>query len=294
MSNFWRFSSRNHGVPRDFFDGGSATQPQTQWKMRRDTDAKRATCLLADGEPFWTTDNDELWIGDGSTMGGILVTDTSTGRYQVKITSADTTGSYLQAALVAGTGITLTKNNAGANETLTIAAATAAGVVFGPEPSTDLALARWDGVTGELLQDGQILQSDIGGLSKVASITGSADGGSYSDWADATVYTVGDKAVSTNAEGGDTSYVCILNHTSDFDNDRPGTGANWELYWESLDEILDILGPVRAQDGMNFNRQQIRAVSGIRFTWTSGNEYAFWGVSELSSNSVNYLPLDGR
>ncbi len=44
------------------------------------------------------------------------------GNDKVGITSADTTPNYLQSKLVAGSNITLTKNNPGGNETLTIAA----------------------------------------------------------------------------------------------------------------------------------------------------------------------------
>lgn len=48
---------------------------------------------------------------------------------KLKITSADTTPAYLQDKLVAGDNVTLTKNNAGANETLTIAALPIVGEV---------------------------------------------------------------------------------------------------------------------------------------------------------------------
>ena len=41
--------------------------------------------------------------------------------FTVMVSSGDTTPGYLQAKLAAGSGITLTKNNAGANETLTVA-----------------------------------------------------------------------------------------------------------------------------------------------------------------------------
>lgn len=39
-------------------------------KLRRDTDALRLTVVLAEGEPFYTTDTKQLWIGDGETLGG--------------------------------------------------------------------------------------------------------------------------------------------------------------------------------------------------------------------------------
>lgn len=46
---------------------------------------------------------------------------------KVKVSSNDTTAGYLNGKLVAGTGITLTENNDGANETLTIAATAGGG-----------------------------------------------------------------------------------------------------------------------------------------------------------------------
>ena len=41
-------------------------------QIRRGTDAQRLTITPADGEPIWTTDTEELYIGDGITIGGIL------------------------------------------------------------------------------------------------------------------------------------------------------------------------------------------------------------------------------
>jgi hypothetical protein len=44
-----------------------------QLDLRRDTEANRTTCTPLLGEPFFTTDNRELFIGDGSTSGGVYV-----------------------------------------------------------------------------------------------------------------------------------------------------------------------------------------------------------------------------
>ena len=79
--------------------------------------------------------SDMRWHGGGISEiiagSGITATDDGSGHItvsapgsttdeKVKITSADTTPGYLQAKLVAGSNVTITKNNAGANETLTI------------------------------------------------------------------------------------------------------------------------------------------------------------------------------
>ena len=57
---------------------------------------------------------------------------------KVKISGADTTTGYLENKLVAGTNITLTKNNTGANETITISASGGGG---GGTPCTTTALS---------------------------------------------------------------------------------------------------------------------------------------------------------
>jgi hypothetical protein len=48
-------------------------------KIRRGTDAERLTITPAEGELIYTTDTKELYIGDGSTVGGNLVTSEGSG-----------------------------------------------------------------------------------------------------------------------------------------------------------------------------------------------------------------------
>jgi hypothetical protein len=45
-------------------------------RIRRGTDAERQTVVFAEGELVYTTDTKELYIGDGATFGGILVSQT--------------------------------------------------------------------------------------------------------------------------------------------------------------------------------------------------------------------------
>ena len=40
-------------------------------QIRRGSDLDRQGTLLAEGEPAYTTDTKLMWIGDGSTLGGI-------------------------------------------------------------------------------------------------------------------------------------------------------------------------------------------------------------------------------
>lgn len=47
-------------------------------QFRRGIEAQRSTVVFLPGEPAWTTDLKQLWIGDGVTTGGILIAN-STG-----------------------------------------------------------------------------------------------------------------------------------------------------------------------------------------------------------------------
>lgn len=48
-------------------------------KLRRGTDAERQTVTPAAGEPIYTTDTKKLYVGDGTTQGGIAVDTTAGG-----------------------------------------------------------------------------------------------------------------------------------------------------------------------------------------------------------------------
>ena len=42
-------------------------------QLRRGTNAQRTSIVFAAGEPFWCTDTNVLYVGDGSTVGGLSV-----------------------------------------------------------------------------------------------------------------------------------------------------------------------------------------------------------------------------
>jgi len=46
-------------------------------QLRRGTDAQRTGVTFASGEPVWTTDTNKLYVGDGVTPGGVLVSETN-------------------------------------------------------------------------------------------------------------------------------------------------------------------------------------------------------------------------
>jgi hypothetical protein len=44
-----------------------------KWIFRQGSDVNRKNVVLDSGEPGFTTDTNRLWVGDGSTLGGVLV-----------------------------------------------------------------------------------------------------------------------------------------------------------------------------------------------------------------------------
>lgn len=68
------------------------------------------------------TDNNTFWVLTAVTPTWSELTGAASSDELAKVSSNDTTAGYLNGKLVAGSGITLTENNNGSNETLTIAA----------------------------------------------------------------------------------------------------------------------------------------------------------------------------
>ena len=109
-------------------------------QFRRGTDAQRTAVTPAAGEPIWVTDTTKLYVGDGTTAGGIEIAGGGGG-------GAPTNASYVvlgtnaslsaERVLVISTGLSST--DAGANGNLTIALATHAASFIG---SGTVALAR--------------------------------------------------------------------------------------------------------------------------------------------------------
>ena len=61
-------------------------------QLRQGTNAERLTITPVSGEPIWTTDTHQLYVGDGSTVGGLLITSTtSTGSAYVLTTATSAT-----------------------------------------------------------------------------------------------------------------------------------------------------------------------------------------------------------
>lgn len=65
-------------------------------QIRRGTDAERQTITPDAGEIIWTTDTEKLYVGDGSTVGGIDVVGAGTGEQNTASNEGAGVGVYLQ------------------------------------------------------------------------------------------------------------------------------------------------------------------------------------------------------
>jgi len=141
-------------------------------QFRRGTDAQRTAVTPAAGEPIWVTDTQALYVGDGSTAGGVAITGGGGGG------GAPTNLSYLvltastslsaERVLTIGTGLAST--DAGAGGALTIAIGTHAASFIN---SGTVALAR-GGLAADISTTGgagQVLkQTSAGGAVSVAAL----------------------------------------------------------------------------------------------------------------------------
>ena len=134
---------------------GGAYQPLGSYEPALPSGTDGQWLQLVSGSPAWAnlpgalpggTDGQWLQLVLGAPSWQTLPADSD--RY-VKVSGGDTTPDYLFAKLVAGTNITLTKNNAGANETITIDAASGgtnywsrSGGVLSPLTSSDQVSAQ--------------------------------------------------------------------------------------------------------------------------------------------------------
>jgi hypothetical protein len=106
----------------DVYLGAKASDPSVD----NDGDA------LTDGDLYFNTTANQLKYWDGSNWQGIGVnTDITT-----KVSANDTTTGFLNGKLIAGTGINLTENNDGGNETLSISAALTNPTISSISPDT--------------------------------------------------------------------------------------------------------------------------------------------------------------
>jgi hypothetical protein len=74
-------------------------------QIRRGVEAQRALITPDVGEPLFTTDNKQFFIGDGTTAGGILISGGSSGSYVQKIRGTLAIASGADSVTVSGLGL---------------------------------------------------------------------------------------------------------------------------------------------------------------------------------------------
>jgi hypothetical protein len=137
--------------------------------------------LRADGTGGSTLQTSGITIADGAsgTLSGTnsgdqnIVSTVSAGGQSLV---ADSTSDTL--TLVAGTNVSITAD--ASTDTITISATggSGGGNVSGPaSPTTDNALVRWDGTTGQLIQNSSVTLSDTQEMSGLKSVTFNTAGG---------------------------------------------------------------------------------------------------------------------
>jgi hypothetical protein len=74
-------------------------------QIRRGVEAQRASIVPDVGEPLFTTDGKQLFIGDGATAGGLLVGGGSSAGFVQKIRGTLAIGSGADSVAVSGLGL---------------------------------------------------------------------------------------------------------------------------------------------------------------------------------------------
>ena len=92
-------------------------------RIRRGTDLERSTQLFDQGEIVYTTDTQRLYIGDGSTLGGVSVTGYTTAEAQDAAATIFTDGSH--------TGISFDYDDITKTMNATVTGGTGGGVTYG-------------------------------------------------------------------------------------------------------------------------------------------------------------------
>jgi hypothetical protein len=140
-------------------------------QFRRGTDAQRTAVTPAAGEPIWVTDTQALYVGDGSTAGGIEITGGGGGGAPTNLSYLVLTASTsLSAERVLTVGTGLASTDAGAGAALTIAIGTHAASYIN---SGTVALAR-GGLAADISTTGGaghvLKQTSAGGAVSVAAL----------------------------------------------------------------------------------------------------------------------------
>ncbi len=126
---------------------------------------------LLEGEPYWSKDTDELYVGD-AVSGNTLIN--GGGGSGITSINGDTTAA--QVITSADLSVTIDVSTPGTID-LSVAAG-GSGDVVGPASATDTAIALFDGTTGKLLKNSAVTVSVGGNVVTAGSVSGSAITGS--------------------------------------------------------------------------------------------------------------------
>lgn len=246
------------------------------FQLRRGTNAQRTAITPLQGELLYTTDTKNLYVGDGTTAGGVIVsgggggtdtnttyaisTATSTGGVNLRLTGSDASTDDVKFA--EGANVTITRTDA---NTITIAATGTGGGASNLDDLGDVV------ITGTPT-DGQVLKYDIA-TSKWVNGTDSG-GGALDDLTDVVVTgTPGDGDVLTWNDGL-ALWVNGPNYTNQDANDAMGLAFsngthsgiifNYDTLTQSIDATVS-LDPVglMLENGTN---------TGITFIYDAGAE----------------------
>jgi hypothetical protein len=128
------------------------------------------------GSPITSSGTITLGVNKGTMKTFLDLAGTNTGDQNVFSTVAVSGGGSVSAetttdtlTLIPGSNITITAD-AGTDSITINSTASGSGNVVGPASATDNAIARYDGITGELIQSSTVTISDAGAIANVDSI----------------------------------------------------------------------------------------------------------------------------
>lgn len=221
---------------------------------------------------------------------------------KAKVSSNDTTPAFLASKIVAGSNITITETNDGADETLVIAStASGSGDVVGPASSVNNNVVMFDGTTGKLIKDSGVSlsgsntgdQTDVTGNSGSTNALKSAT--TTVNVSSATAPTTGQVLTATSstaatwqtpASGGGSS---ILDLPSSAPDSSSWDNGSYQAYANEAANTLNFL--VKYSNG-TLKRGIVDLIA--YSVWASSHYYTLDGVDErFEGPTARKLQIDG-
>jgi len=115
-------------------------------------------------------------------------------------------------------------------------------------------------------------------------------GVSVAPWYTATVYVADDLVVNDGV-----IYRCLVGHTSGTDDEEPGTGGNWEDYWEAIPGRVDVVagGAISANTDFAANTTHTMTVAGdftMSVAWSpaAGRQFVEFVITGNATNTITW------